>query len=81
MMNLWRVFYDLPQVPFYKEPISPRNLFVMSNNITESSLKDDISTAALEYVEYQEGVVQTLRERQLVLISLAGILFVIHLLF
>jgi len=53
----------------------------MSNNVTESSLKDDISTAALEYVEYQEGVVQTLRERQIVLISLAGILFVIHLLF
>ena len=81
MMNLWRVFYDLPQVPFYKEPISPRNLFVMPNNVTESSLKDDISTAAIEFVEIQEGELQMLRERQLVLISLAGFLFIIHLLF
>ena len=71
----------LPQVPFYKEPISPRNLFVMSNNVTESSLKDDISTAAIEFVEIQEGELQMLRERQLVLISLAGFLFIIHLLF
>ena len=53
----------------------------MSNNITESSLKDDISTAAIEFVEIQEGELQMLRERQLVLISLAAILFVIHLLF
>jgi len=53
----------------------------MITNVTASSNKDDISTAALEYVEYQEGVVQTLRERQVVLISLAGILFIIHLLF
>jgi len=80
-MNLWRVFYGLPQVPFYKEPISPRNLFVMSNNVTESSLKDDISTAAIEFVEIQEEELSALRQRQYVLISLAGFLFIIHLLF
>ena len=80
-MNLWRVFYGLPQVPFYKEPISPRNLFVMPNNVTESSLKDDISTAAIEFVEIQEEELSALRQRQLVLISLAGFLFIIHLLF
>jgi len=53
----------------------------MSNNVTESSLKDDISTAAIEFIDSQEKELQTLRERQVVLISLAGILFVIHLLF
>ena len=81
MMNLWRVFYDLPQVPFYKEPISPRNLFVMSTNITENSTRVEIVTAALEVIDSQQDELQMLRERQLVLISLAGFLFIIHLLF
>ena len=53
----------------------------MPNNVTESSLKDDISTAAIEFVEIQEEELSALRQRQLVLISLAGFLFIIHLLF
>ena len=87
-MNLWRVFYGLPQVPFYKEPTSsalalhkPQKSIHMYSNITMSSNKETIVTSALEIIDTQERELQTLRERQLVLISLAGILFVIHLLF
>ena len=87
-MNLWSVFYGLPQVPFYKEPTSsalalhkPQKSIHMYSNITMSSNKEPIVTSALEIIDTQEKELQPLRERQLVLISLAGILFVIHLLF
>lgn len=78
----------LPQVPFYKEPTSsalalrkPQKSIHMYSNITMSSNKETIVTSALEIIDTQERELQTLRERQVVLISLAGILFVIHLLF
>ena len=71
----------LPQVPFYKEPIKPQKSIHMYSNISMSSNKETIVTSALEIIDTQERELQTLRERQLVLISLAGILFVIHLLF
>ncbi len=80
--------FGLPQVPFYKEPTSsalalhkPQKSIHMYSNITMSSNKETIVTSALEIIDTQERELQTLRERQLVLISLAGILFVIHLLF
>jgi len=53
----------------------------MYSNISMSSNKETIVTSALEIIDTQERELQTLRERQVVLISLAGILFVIHLLF
>jgi len=53
----------------------------MSNNITENSTRVEIVTAALEVIDSQQDELQMLRERQLVLISLAGFLFIIHLLF
>ena len=53
----------------------------MSTNITENSTRVEIVTAALEVIDSQQDELQTLRERQLVLISLAGFLFIIHLLF
>ncbi len=53
----------------------------MPNNITENSTRVEIVTAALEVIDSQQGELQMLRERQLVLISLAGFLFIIHLLF
>ena len=80
--------FGLPQVPFYEEPTSsalalhkPQKSIHMYSNISMSSNKETIVTSALEIIDSQEAELQTLRERQLVLISLAGFLFIIHLLF
>ena len=80
--------FGLPQVPFYKEPVSsalalrkPQKSIHMHSNISMSSNKETIVTSALEIIDTQEAELQTLRERQFVLISLAGFLFIIHLLF
>mgnify|MGYP001270957885 CR=1 len=53
----------------------------MSYNITENSTRVEIVTAALEVIDSQGEEIKTLKERQIVLISLAGFLFIIHLLF
>ena len=51
------------------------------NNITENSTRVEIVTAALEVIDSQGEELQTLRERQIVLISLAGFFFTLHMLF
>ena len=60
----------------------------MYSNISMSSNKETIVTSALEIIDSQEGqikaqtgAIQELREEKQVLLSLAGILFVIQLLF
>ena len=53
----------------------------MSYNITENSTRVEIVTAALEVIDSQGEEIKALKERQIVLISLAGFLFIIHLLF
>jgi hypothetical protein len=46
-----------------------------------SSTKEAIVSSALEIIDTQEGELKILRERQVVLISLACIFFTLHMLF
>ena len=46
-----------------------------------SSTKEEIVTSALDIIDSQGAELQILRERQVVLISLAGVLFTLQLLF
>jgi len=51
------------------------------NSISMSSTKEEIVTSALDIIDSQGEELQTLRERQIVLISLACIFFTLHMLF
>jgi uncharacterized protein (DUF305 family) len=53
----------------------------MKHNITMASNKAEIIDCALEIIDSQEGELSTLRQRQIVLISLAGFFFTLHMLF
>ena len=46
-----------------------------------SSTKEEIVTSALDIIDSQEGELSILRQRQVVLISLAGFFFTLHMLF
>jgi len=59
-----------------------QKLFIkVKHNISMSSTKEEIVTSALVVIDSQQEELQTLRERQIVLISLACIFFTLHMLF
>ena len=59
----------------------PEIFLQMKHNITMASNKAEIIDCALEIIDSQEGELSILRQRQIVLISLAGFFFTLHMLF
>ena len=53
----------------------------MKTNITMASNKAEIIDSALEIIDSQEGELSILRQRQVVLISLAGFFFLLYMVF
>jgi len=53
----------------------------MKHNITMASNKAEIIDCALEIIDSQGEELSILRQRQIVLISLAGFFFTLHMLF
>ena len=58
-----------------------KSFFKMKHNITMASNKAEIIDSALEIIDSQEGELSTLRQRQVVLISLAGFFFLLYMVF
>ena len=62
-------------------PKDPEIFLQMKHNISMSSTKEEIVTSALDIIDSQGEELSILRQRQIVLISLAGFFFTLHMLF